>query len=87
MPLTPEEWELLKPVFTERTTWLLIGGQRDAYAALFVGTLEEAAAEALRHATYWKTTTTIYHAPGGRAGGDKVAMARISPVSKSPLKG
>lgn len=86
MPLTEGEWEAVKPFFEERTFWLLVPGRREAYAPLFEGTLNEAIAEALRHATFWETTTTVLHTPEGRSTAGNVPVAKVSPLPGSPLR-
>lgn len=88
MSMSAPDWETLKPIFDKKTLWLLIPGSKEAYVPLFEGTLREAIAEALVHATYWETTTTVFHAPEGRYHSEKplVAYAKASPVSGSPLR-
>lgn len=83
MSMNQEAWERVQPLFDQRSTWLLIPGRRDAYVPLFEGTLNEAVAEAFKHATYWETTTTVVHAPEGRYHGEKTEVVKVSPIFKS----
>lgn len=84
--LSPAEWdEFKKTHFEVRTTWILSPGRHEAYAPLFEGTLKEAMAEALGHAAYWQTTTTVYHAVGGRRNNVKL-VAKVSVPEGSVLR-
>lgn len=86
MSMSEEEWRAVEPLFKEPSTWLLVGGVRESYVPLFEGTLDEAVAEALRHAAFWETTTTVVLAPEGRYGTKKVEVAKVSPIRGSPIR-
>lgn len=84
--MTEAEWkEFKKTHFDVRTTWILSPGRREAYAPMFEGTLGEAIAEALAHATYWQTTTTVFHAVDGRRNNLKL-VAKVSVPEGSVLR-
>lgn len=80
MAMDKETWDRIQPLFDQRSMWLLIPGRRDAFVPAFEGTLSEAVAEAFKHATFWETTTTVFHAPEGRYHGDRVPVVKVSPI-------
>jgi len=84
--MSPTEWEEFKKThFDVQTRWILSPDRREAYAPLFEGTLKEAIAEALAHAAYWQTTTTVFHAPTGRRN-DLKLVAKVSVPEGSVLR-
>lgn len=86
MEMTGEQWDkFMESHFGIKTHWILSPGRADAYAPLFEGTLQEAMGEALKHAAFWRTTTTVFHAPEGRRT-NLVLAAKVSIPEGSALR-
>lgn len=79
------EWKKLEREWLQKKTlWIFVPG-REGYAPVFNGTLKEAMGEAMRHATYWRSAVSVYHAPKGRSG-EMTLVSEIRIPKGSPLR-